>query len=598
VAAFVALAVATVAAFFVTQHLKVTTPLLAGFPAPHPAEINPIDGQVCKGVSHRRMFVSFYLLHRSDDVDVYIVNQDGDIVRTLASGVHMQGGRHPVRTKFSWNGLTQDGTVAPDGTYYIRVALIHQGRSVLISNNSGPEPVTVRTVPPRPRVTSVTPSIIPRTGLVGATIRYTGTSSLPGRILIYRTDLPGLPSLVKSFAARHSGVSVWDGTIAGGLPASQGTYLVGLIVTDKACNTGRFPPELPPVPGTTPNAGVSVRYLAALPPLTPVPAGSDATVYVDARQHPYHWALLQPGARHPVAVGNATGYQLRVPLPAAGPALYVLALRWGAHRTAVPIVASSPASGHARVLVVLPSLTWQGVNPVDQDGDGLPDTLAASRSIALDRPLVNGLPAGLGDLTALLEYLHNAHLAFNLTTDLGLTEATGPALASYGGVVLAGNELWLPTSLAAALRAYAMRGGRILSLGIGSLQRQVIVAGGRALNPTPASPTDVFGARPGRLSLTRGALILVGKDGLRIFSGTSGAFRGYPSYQPFAGVTPPATIASEAGVTTTAPTIIGYRYGNGTVIYIGLPGFGSSLAHNFDAQQLIGRVWSVLAHGR
>ena len=36
VAAFVALAVATAAAFFVTQHLKVTTPLLAGYPVPCP----------------------------------------------------------------------------------------------------------------------------------------------------------------------------------------------------------------------------------------------------------------------------------------------------------------------------------------------------------------------------------------------------------------------------------------------------------------------------------------------------------------------------------------------------------------------------------
>ena len=36
-AAFAALVVATVAAFFVTQHLKVTTPLIAGAPSPLPA---------------------------------------------------------------------------------------------------------------------------------------------------------------------------------------------------------------------------------------------------------------------------------------------------------------------------------------------------------------------------------------------------------------------------------------------------------------------------------------------------------------------------------------------------------------------------------
>ena len=39
VATFVALAIATVGAFFVTQHLKVTTPLIAGFPAPVPSAI-------------------------------------------------------------------------------------------------------------------------------------------------------------------------------------------------------------------------------------------------------------------------------------------------------------------------------------------------------------------------------------------------------------------------------------------------------------------------------------------------------------------------------------------------------------------------------
>ena len=154
VAAFVALAIATIAAFFVTQHLKVSTPLLTGAPAPQPSAINPIDGRAClththRGVrllSHRRMFVSFYLLNRSDDVDVYIVNSDGEIIKTIASGVHMQASP-PKRGYFSWDGRTQNGSIAPDGNYYIRVSLIHQGRSVLISNNSGAEPVTVLTVP-------------------------------------------------------------------------------------------------------------------------------------------------------------------------------------------------------------------------------------------------------------------------------------------------------------------------------------------------------------------------------------------------------------------------------------------------------------------
>ena len=303
--AFAALAVVTVAAFFITQHLKVSTPLINGRPAPHPAQINPLNGQVCRGVSHRSMAISFYLQNRSDDVDVYMVDTGGSVVATLASGVHMVGGRHPVRRGFHWNGRLADGRVAPDGTYYVKVTLIHEGRSVLISSpSSGALPVTVDTVAPHPRVVSVTPGLIPRTGATGAVVRTAGTQKLPARMLVYRTDLPGRPRLVKSFPARRSGTTPWDGTVAGGAPAPQGIYLIGLRVTDHACNTGSFPAVLPPVPGTTAHAGVSVRYLAGLPPLTPVAPGTDASVFVDARQHAYAWALRSAGGH-----GRAAGHR-------------------------------------------------------------------------------------------------------------------------------------------------------------------------------------------------------------------------------------------------------------------------------------------------
>ena len=63
------------------------------------------------------------------------------------------------------------------------------------------------------------------------------------------------------------------------------------------------------------------------------------------------------------------------------PAAYELALRSGVHATSVPVVAH--ASRPARVLVVLPALTWQGYNPVDDDGDGLPNTLSSGQPIKL-----------------------------------------------------------------------------------------------------------------------------------------------------------------------------------------------------------------------
>ena len=55
VIAFAALVVATVAAFFITQHLKVTTPLIAGFPRPFPAAINPVRGTTCYDQGTRKL---------------------------------------------------------------------------------------------------------------------------------------------------------------------------------------------------------------------------------------------------------------------------------------------------------------------------------------------------------------------------------------------------------------------------------------------------------------------------------------------------------------------------------------------------------------
>jgi len=592
-----ALAAVTVAAFFVVQHLKISTPLLAGNPAPHPAAINPIGGQVCRGTSHRSMQISFYLQNRSDDVDVDIVDTGGTVVASLASGVHMQGGRHPVRRPFAWDGRTSSGVVAADGIYYVRVSLIHQGRYVLISDSAGsPLPVTVKTVAPHPRVTAVTPGLIPRAGVAGAVVRYTGNAALPGRMLIFRTDLPGAPRLVKSFPARAGGATTWDGTVAGGSPAPQGTYLVGLRVTDRACNTGSFPAVLPPVAGTTAHAGVSVRYLAGLPPLTPVAAGAAATVFVDARRHGYAWALRQPGADRVLASGGSRAIDLHVPLPsqASRTGLYQLALRYGVHRTLVPIVGAPPAAS-ARVLVVLPALTWQALNPVDDDGDGVPNTLSAGYPVLLSRPLVNGLPPGWGEVVALLAYLQRNHLSYGLTTDVGLALGVGPQLPGHAGVILAGDERWVPPALATALRSYVTGGGHLLSLGVDSLRRGVTLSAARATHPTSPRPADILGARVGAVSRTHGAFILAGRDRLGLFRGTSGAFRTFSAYQSFSGVTAPLTVASAAGTTSNSSAIIGYRLGGGTVIDVGIVGFASRLAHSADAQEILRRIWTVIS---
>jgi hypothetical protein len=445
-------------------------------------------------------------------------------------------------------------------------------------------------------VRGVSPTLIPQ-GTTPVTIDYGGTEGRSGIIRLYRTDVPGMP-LEKSFKTRWGAHrAVWDGRIAGA-PAPAGTYLVGLDVTDAACDTGRFPPLKPPAPGSTDHAGVSVRYLAAEPPLTPVPAGSRALIYVDARRAAYSWTLWRVGARKPSGHGTQRSFELRVKLPPAQDAgLYHLVIASGSHRTDVPLLADHPSRRHLpRVLVVLPALTWQGQNPVDDPPayDGIPNTLDLGGPVALDRVLANGLPNGFADEAAFLSYLDRAHLSYDLQSDLGLIEGIGPKLSGHAAVVLPGSERWITPSLAGALREYVADGGNVLSLGISSLLRRVTVDGATAVNPTPPAASNALGARPGSLVENNSALTTELRDGLGIFAGTSGVFAGYRTFQPIA-VQAPAQLLSAAGTSASQMSIVGYRLGRGSVVAIGLVGFGSSLARNVDARDLVDRLWKVLA---
>jgi hypothetical protein len=533
--AFAVLVVATIGAFFVTQHLKVTTPLVAGYPRPDPAVINPRNPVVCGGKSNGSTTISFYLLHRADTVDMYVVNSAGTIVATLATDRHMRRGVRNPDGVFHWNGRGDNGQIAPDGQYSFRLALIHQGRTITLPGG----PVTVQTVAPRAVVTSVAPALIPQDG-THATIHYSSDQGPSATVLMWRTDLPGGPRLVKHFITRWNATSVvWDGKIEE-RPAPAGTYLVGLKVINAACQTAQFPSRVPPAPGTTPHAGLTVRYLAAEGPLVPVAAGSDAVVHVQSAGLPYRWSLAPAGGGPVTASGTSTASTVSVPVPAGGPGLYVLALRSATGSTQVPLVVDG--STPAPVLVVMPALTWQGLNPVDDTGDGLPNTLTAGGPIKLNRPLVDGLPAGFADQAGLLAELHRSHRAYQLTTDLALNDGAGPGLPGHAGVVLTGPATWLPASVLGALRSYVTGGGRVLNLGVDSLRRTVKISGETAFDPSPPTPVDALGGRA---------------------SGTAG----------------PVT----------------RRLGAGTVIEFGVPGFGASLSGSAGARALLSHLWTTLS---
>jgi hypothetical protein len=154
VLAFGGLALATVAAFFIIQHLKVGTPLISNVSAPFPTAINPRSGGTCLArepdkrlarVNFSQTRVSFLLLHESDYVSVYVVDRSGRNVATLASGLFMAGLPNQMLRTFTWNGRVYGGRPAPLGEYYVKVVLRRQGRTIDItnSNNGLPEWITV-----------------------------------------------------------------------------------------------------------------------------------------------------------------------------------------------------------------------------------------------------------------------------------------------------------------------------------------------------------------------------------------------------------------------------------------------------------------------
>ena len=143
---FAALVAATVAAIFLTQHLKVSLPLLLGYPNPVPAAFNPVSGRVCKTPSGRvidfsKTWISF-MLAKPDTVDAYIFNSAGQLVDTVRTGQPIPALVEGPR--FYWGGKQSNGEYAPDGTYYWRFVLEHENRTIELTNKPIKVITTVR----------------------------------------------------------------------------------------------------------------------------------------------------------------------------------------------------------------------------------------------------------------------------------------------------------------------------------------------------------------------------------------------------------------------------------------------------------------------
>jgi N,N-dimethylformamidase beta subunit-like protein len=532
-------------------------------------------------------------LQRGDDVDVTVLDrQTGREVRHLIAGRHIAAHQTVF---FSWNGRNDAGALVPDAYYKLRITLRGQGRSSIANKR-----FILDTTPPRPAVTAVGPGtgpfIVPARGArPGVTLRVADPGTTPPQWTIWRTDVPHPVPAANIGAARGQGQVYWDGRIDGN-PAPAGTYLAQVRTRDQAGNDGNSPSAVPArLPAQAPGRpGITVRYLGAQVPAEPLAAGRVGEVFVDARGRPYRWRLRRIGGTRTVEAGTAHSARLRLRAPGGAPGVFLLELHSAGHvyRTPLAVAAGKATSP---ILLVLPMLSWQGRNPVDDTGKGAPDTLDLTGTARLERPIAgDGLPVGFAAQEgALLAWLQRHGIGYDVTTDAALLVRRGPTLGGHKGVVLAGDPEWMPAALGVSLRRFVTHGGNVLSFGTDALRRGVTVRDGELAHPTPAQPTDLFGSRI-RPVQQRPVELLTYLDHLGLFSPTAGSIGGYGAFEQTVS-TGGGRVMAAAGPQAGQPVVVAYRMGKGLVFRTGLPQWSQRLGSDQDTAAVTRRMWTLLS---
>jgi hypothetical protein len=398
----------------------------------------------------------------------------------------------------------------------------------------------------------------------------------------------------------------WNGLTPSGRPVSPGTYLVSIETRDQAGNRGLSPPltrrDLPAIgygaelPG---HGGITVRYLGVRPPNVATRAGDPVEFFVDARRRPWTWSVRRVGSSVATPSRRKTSARVRLHAPGRESGVYLLQVRTARRSTTVPFAVQS-AKRHA-VLVVLPVITWQGRNSLDDDGDGLPNLLDRGVGSKLFRIYAgDGLPADFAERDApLLAWLDRRGHRYDITTDVALAAGRGPRLEDHKGVILPSDARWLPRALQQQLRRYVRDGGHVASFGIDALRRQVsLTRRGRMIDPTPPATTDVFGVRLRPLQrLPRPTNLVTADDSIDFFAGTAGAFGPFSLVQEVDLASAAASAVTE-DPQTGRPVIAASRLGRGLVLRFGAPGLASHLsarAEDPNTTALLDRTWTLLS---
>ncbi len=212
----IALLAGTAAAFAVTEHLKLE-------PSPFAvSKFTEVFSPTC-GCPTDVAELPFRL-RRSDRLTVSVVDEEGDVVRILATDDQ----RPPGGVVFRWNGRDDAGRLVPEGVYHVRVRLAEADRTFAV-----PTPVRVDVTAPPLRLLSARPRVLLRRG-----------DYRRRRLVVsYRLGERAHPELYVDGVRRVNGKRWrrgtshldWWGKI-GGRHVHPGRYRIAFVVTDAAGN--------------------------------------------------------------------------------------------------------------------------------------------------------------------------------------------------------------------------------------------------------------------------------------------------------------------------------------------------------------------------
>jgi hypothetical protein len=279
-AVLIGLLIGTAVAFGITEKLKL--------------EKSPVFGTLISsriaprcGCATAAARIRFKLRH-SDSLSVTVLDSAHRRVDAVAASKPVHAGINV----FHWNGRTDEGKLAPDGSYYVELHLERQHRTLLLPNQLVLDTIAPRVESAEAQRSSFSPDGDHQADSVA--IRY--RLSEQGFVYAY----VGGHRIVRGRFHRPVGVFSWAGTL-GSRRLPPGTYVVSVGAVDLA---GNGTPA-----GERARVRVTLRYIRLASHRLSVPPGGTVAIGVSTDAKRYGWRL---GSRH--GAGHGTVLKIVAPI--------------------------------------------------------------------------------------------------------------------------------------------------------------------------------------------------------------------------------------------------------------------------------------------